>query len=214
MDKSENEPCMSRYEACPHCRMPNHLEIADWFTVPVHLNPGGGHHSGICFVAKCSSCGGSSLYRTAFGEYPDDFPNAKLVWPRNAELPESVPPAVRTRYTEAWRVQHQSPSSYAVQIRRALEAICNDRGLTKGSLQQRLRALESDGHFPSLIADISNALRVLGNLGAHDSDRELTIYDTARIDECFRAILDYLYIMPARLAAIRSLTDATGNENA
>ncbi len=84
-------------------------------------------------------------------------------------------------------------------IRRALEAICDDRGIEKGSLVQRLRQLAERGEVPPLLAEVSDTLRILGNLGAHSSDMSVTPPDTWAIDDFFRAIIEYVYVAPSKL---------------
>lgn len=199
-----------RYETCPHCRTVHWIRCDDVRSLPVRRRPNGGFHLGFCFIAECSGCGGTLVYTSTAGTDYDDFRNeSDLVWPASGALHQSIPERVRQIYLDAHRVQLVSPSSFAVQIRRALEAVCEDMGYGKssGDLASRLRLLERDGHFPSLVVNVSHTLRVLGNLGAHATSKELSLGDTSRIDASFRAILDYLYVLPARLLDLRGIDE-------
>lgn len=191
---------------CPHCRNVHWLRCEANYFFPVRRRPHGGFHGGFCFVALCEGCSGAVIFTSAGGTaLEDEFLEADLAWPSSGELHESIPEKVRSVYSEAHRVQLVSPSSFAVQIRRALEAVCEEKGYDdkRGNLAARLELLERDGHFPRLFGDVSHALRVLGNLGAHASSKELSLSDTRRIDANFRAVLDYLYVLPARLQELK-----------
>jgi len=63
-----------------------------------------------------------------------DFHLADLIWPDPGVLHQAVPKAVAECYIEASRIKNLAPNAFAVQIRRALEALCDDRGAKKGIL--------------------------------------------------------------------------------
>ena len=88
-------------------------------------------------------------------------------------MDESVPSAVANNYREAKAVQNVSPNAFAVLIRRALEAMCDDRGVPTGRLQQRLEQLAKRGEIPPILAEITSVLRTLGNSGAHNTIGQL-----------------------------------------
>ena len=204
---------LKRYEMCPHCRSVHWIEYSASYFLPVRRRPSGGFHGGFCFVARCFGCGGALIYTSTRGwDLEEEFRNCDLVWPSTGKLHKSIPEKIRLIYSEAYRVQLVSPSSFAVQIRRALEAVCEDKGCDKSKLDlaARLRLLEQNGHFPRLVGDVSHALRLLGNIGAHDPSKELSLEDTWRIDASFRAVLDYLYVLPARLIELREIDSNSG----
>ena len=68
--------------------------------------------------------------------------------PEAGHLDSSVPSAIVKVYEEAYRIKAIAPNAYAGQIRRALEAISEDRGATKGTLQARLKELSDKGEIP------------------------------------------------------------------
>ncbi|MEI7730318.1 MAG: DUF4145 domain-containing protein [Verrucomicrobiota bacterium] len=103
-------------------------------------------------------------------------------------------------YREAKRVQNISPNAFAVLLRRALEALCDDRGLASDSLARRLKELSNRGEIPSKLSEISTILRELGNTGAHHTTKKLTVPLTWTMDEFFRSLVEYIYVAPHRLA--------------
>jgi len=147
----------------------------------------------------CSSCNQPLLYdgieRAEYGEWP------QLAYPLPGELHEAVPEAVRDTYHEAFTIKAKVPRAYAILIRAAIEAICADKGIHKGNLQKRLKALVAGGFVPPTLAQMTDVLRILGNAAAHDSVQKITIPMTWAIDEFFRAIVEYVYVAPAKLAA-------------
>jgi len=46
-------------------------------------------------------------------------------------------------------------------------------------------------------------LRVLGNVGAHSDSQKITVPMTWGMDDFFRAIIEYVYIAPSRLAEFK-----------
>jgi hypothetical protein len=57
----------------------------------------------------------------------------------------------------AARIRHTAPNAYAVQIRRALEAVCDDRGAAGKVLADRLQNLVDRGELPTVFDDFINA---------------------------------------------------------
>jgi hypothetical protein len=118
------------------------------------------------------------------------------------EKPSSVPEKVRKIYEEALRVKDE-PNSFAVQIRRALEAICIDRGEQGKNLNDDLIRLSEAGVFPPIVAEIAQELRDVGNTGAHAKPRDVGDEQVQAIDDFFNLVATYVYEMPASLEAYR-----------
>jgi hypothetical protein len=168
------------------------------------------------FVCACETCK-ELILRSAISmpsSIPKDtlFITAPIQWPNPNQLHESVPESIRTIYDEAIRIRLLAPNAFAVQIRRALEAMCKDRGAKKGVLQVMLKELASRGEIPPVLAEMTDVLRLLGNIGAHASDESITPSQARAINEFFRAIIEYVYIAPSKLQEFRnSLKKAQGD---
>jgi hypothetical protein len=153
------------------------------------------------YVAICSTCEEILLYHSICGVVSDEhFTRAALLYPKSGELHESVPAPVRGSYSEAARIRNVAPNAYAVMVRRALEAICDDRGIPPGSLHKRLEELVGRGEIPPRLAEMSAVLRILGNTGAHSAPKSVTVPMTWAMDEFFRAIVEYVYVAPSKIA--------------
>ncbi len=114
----------------------------------------------------------------------------------------ALPPGVQKQFDSAHRVKPIDPSSYAVGIRRMLEAVCADQGESKGTLEARIKALVEAKKLPEVFAGMATQLRTLGNWGAHDAATEVQEDDVPLIEEFAEAILDYLYWAPAKLSSV------------
>jgi len=193
---------------CPHCGNNAHQEVVGKhnFQDPTSRDVT------FYFLAKCETCERPLLYQTAaqrlgigvilastFSATADE-----LLWPATTRLHPSVPPTVRTRYEEAAGIRARSPNGFANQIRQALEAICRDRGLADGTLHNRLRQLAARGELPPVLVEMTDVLRMLGNMGSHDDEESVDPAYVGAIDEFFRAVVEYVYVAPCRVAEFRA----------
>jgi uncharacterized protein DUF4145 len=165
---------------------------------------------GTYFVATCGTCHQLLLYweqGDPANEGPsgplDYFRQSGLIWPEAALPKNAVPAPVAAIYQEAAVVKRLSANSFAVQIRRALEAVCADRGASGRSLYEMLTELARRGDLPPVLVEMTDVLRLLGNVGAHASDRTVRPSQVDALDEFFRAVIEYVYIAPARLRRFR-----------
>ena len=129
------------------------------------------------------------------------------MWPKRGHvLSDAVPPQVKEAYERALTVRAE-PNSFAVQIRRALEAICIDRGERGDNLNEDLGKLATAGVFPPIVAEIARELRQIGNTGAHVKPRTVEQEQAEAIDDFFHDVVRYVYDAPANLKAYRGLLD-------
>jgi len=84
-----------------------------------------------------------------------------------------------------------------------LEYICVDQKASGKDLYGKLQDLITKGILPGYFGDITDLLRVVGNLGAHASDKTLDIWDAELIDEFFRFVIEYVYVAPAKIKRMK-----------
>lgn len=194
---------------CPHCgnRTPHKFVFQHTYTAVWYGQDGKPSEEpfvdSMYFIYECSTCHDLSLYEGI----PDSGVKPTLEFPKGDTLDNSVPDCVACNYREAKRVQIVSPNAFAVLIRRALEAMCDDRGISSGRLQQRLEELANRGEIPPVLAEITSVLRTLGNSGAHNTDQNVTVPMTWKMDKFFRTLIEYVYVAPALLREFRQKTD-------
>jgi DNA-binding SARP family transcriptional activator len=127
------------------------------------------------------------------------------LWPLALALPPEAPDRVRKIYEEARAIKRHSPSSFVVQIRRALEAVANDKSAEGKTLMTKTEWLINQGYLPEVFGEMSHISRIIGNLGAHDAENDVTEDDVEVVDEFFRAIIEYLYVASAKVAHVKQL---------
>ncbi len=201
-----DEP-QQRIDFCPHCgnRAPQRLRLTQEYQAQAWYTDTGieAPMPAVYYVVECATCNQLLIYQELLPE-PDHggFATAELAWPSYG-LGPAVPGSVREIYSEATRIKSVAPNAFAVQIRRGLEAICKDRGAAKGPLVKQLEELSVRGEIPATLAQASDVLRLVGNIGAHASDDSVHPLQANAIDNFFKAIVEYVYESPRRIAEFK-----------
>lgn len=82
------------------------------------------------------------------------------------KMPKYIPLAIRSDYEEAYSILDLSPKASATLSRRCLQGMIRDFwGITKGNLYEEINELK--GKIPKTQWDAINAVRSIGNIGAH-----------------------------------------------
>ena len=89
-------------------------------------------------------------------------------------------------------------------IGRTLEAVCNYEKATGKDLNDKVNNLFSLNRIPKTLAEMAHQLRQIRNLGAHDKEDEVTEEDVPIMRDFVEAILEYLYVAPAKIEAVRT----------
>lgn len=202
---------------CPHCGnyAPQKLVHTQPYSEKAWSAADGSEENfpAIYFVVACETCHQLLLYcHTGIGSEADSFYKADLVWPQ-WNLHSAVPRTVAKIYAEAVRIKSLAPNAFAVQIRRALEALCEDRGAKKTSLQACIKELADKGEIPPVLAEATDVLRLLGNVGAHAADMTVHPLRVFAIDDFFRVIVEYVYIAPRKLEEFKQRSKDYGAQN-
>ena len=193
---------------CPHCGHPSPqiLALTQKYQETLYATDGEILEGidGVYYVSICETCNQLILYGAmGIGVRPERFTSAGLIWPKLGSLHEAVPQRVQQIYQEAHTIRHVAPNAFAVQIRRGLEALCDDRGAKTGSLSKRLAELVSRGELPPVLGEMTEVLRLLGNLGAHAAAVDVHLGQIPALDDFFRAVVEYVYVAPAKVKAFR-----------
>ena len=138
-----------------------------------------------------------------------EFQNAELEYPEAGRLHVSVPQTIRDVYEEAARIREIAPNAFAVQIRRALEALCEDRSAKGRSLADKLKDLSDRAEIPPVLAEMTDVLRLIGNIGAHGIGESVHPIQANAINEFFMAVVEYVYVAPAKLRAFKERMESS-----
>ncbi|WP_405112673.1 DUF4145 domain-containing protein [Micromonospora sp. NBC_01405] len=161
--------------------------------------------------------GGASMYVARTGNGPGA--NGGRVqwrgihwWPTpgmTAPNPD-VPVSVAGEVAEGSRcLAVQAPRAAVVMFRGALAEIVHDRGSEtakgKNTLFAQLKQMTDDGDLVPALSDWASHIRVLGNAGAHPSTlAPVSMEEAEELLRLVNALLDYLYVMPAKVQRART----------
>jgi hypothetical protein len=125
-------------------------------------------------MVQCHRCHEPTLQaREDFGGGFADDARPTTVYPAPPRLSTSVPSGLRREWEEARTCF--SAKAYAacvVMVRRTLEGTCADQGVKEKHLAKALKHLAAEGLVDETLARWADALRIVGNQGAHYTGRQ------------------------------------------
>lgn len=146
-------------------------------------------------LAACLKCGDPLLaIEEDYGNGWDEEP--VTVWPQTHQIVSPlIPEPLRRQQTETQKCfSIKAYTATVVMVRRTLEGICLDQGAQGKTLMQMLENLAQSGKIEGRFQEWSQALRTLGNEGAHFSTRSITAEDAADAIVFTEALMDYIYV--------------------
>lgn len=156
------------------------------------------------YLTKCIICGGISLY------YDDEFDlrrgyitEATLCYPVIKNASKEIPKQIRKTYHEALKVEKVSYAAFALLVRKTLELLCKDQKAQGSNLKTQLDDLSKRGIIPETLGHMADALRILGNISAHDGDYEIVYPEIHAMKDFIIAMLEYVYVAPAKIKAFQ-----------
>lgn len=126
------------------------------------------------------------------------------LWPPSLIIPQEVPERVRNIYEKARGMKNRWPGSFVVEIRRALEAVMKERNAEGDNLASKINWLIQNKHLPEAFGEMGRLAKDIGNIGAHDDEKDVQPSDADSADDFFRAIIEYIYVAPARVAQVKA----------
>ncbi|MFE9108339.1 DUF4145 domain-containing protein [Streptomyces collinus] len=144
-------------------------------------------------LVRCQECFGPLLLAQ-----DDPFDHPERVWPNpdGRELSSNIPESLRREHSEARAcLKAKAYTAVAVMVRRTLEGVCSDQGVTKRQpLVASLRELHQQGKIEGRLLEWAEALRALGNQGAHFTGVQVSREDATDALALAEALLDYMYV--------------------
>lgn len=148
-------------------------------------------------LAKCLNCDKPILLSEYFIDIEGNYYSQGKVtlYPeKETNFVANAPKTIIKPYREA--IKCYKANAYepcVIMCRKGIEAICYDKGESKGNLVNKLRKLKDNGILEDTFFNWSNELREIGNLGAHSHDTEINKQDAKDTLEFFKALILYLY---------------------
>ncbi len=193
--------------ACKHCGNKTVQEVEHQLTTREEIYDLTGEIAGMAenyyFLTKCKTCNGVSLYTNwEYDDNPFSLDASMLLYPVEKHFVGDVPKAIYESYAEAKKVEKLSPLAFSILIRRALEFICEHQGAKKKNLMENIQYLATMNIIPAALAKMADAIRLLGNLGAHSTEKMISADDAKALDEFFIALIEYVYVVPKKLKSV------------
>lgn len=128
---------------------------------------------------------------------------AQVLWPGDDRTPSPlIPEQLRRELLEARDcVRARAYSSAVVMIRRLLEGVCRDHGVTAHPLFKGLHELRRKGLIDGRLPAWAEQLRVIGNEAAHIGGGPIDQSDAEDAVGLAEALLDHLYVVTPRYEA-------------
>lgn len=189
---------------CGHCLRTSTFELRGEYA-----------HRGIKYVSdvkswymwECLGCLHPTIVEHYYAVSVDEIifdEKLNILYPTDKTPLNDLPETIKKRYLAVLKVENIEPSACAVLIGRTLETICNYEKASGKTLSEKLNNLVQSDRIPKTLAEMAHQLRQIRNLGAHDAEDEVTEEDVPIILDFLEAILEYLYVAPAKIAAIQT----------
>ncbi|MDQ0843362.1 DUF4145 domain-containing protein [Streptomyces sp. V1I6] len=145
----------------------------------------------------CLHCKQPQLWQEPVGSGGSE--ERQRLWPQVAALAEGIPASIAREMMEARACfDAKLYTAAAVMVRRTLEGMCIEQGTQKKALFQALQELRDNGKIEGRLFEWAQALRVLGNQGAHFSKEAVSRKDAADALSLAEALLNYIYVFTAK----------------
>lgn len=168
-------------------------------------------------VLKCPSCRNYNIinayWDSSYGKvteskkyediYCGDNVYETILYPVVYELSNGangiVPNDILKTFRKSLELKSVDSDSCLVKLRKTLELICNDKNVIGHNLNDKLKKLFELGILPSTLKSASNITRKLGNMGAHESDIEISTTELSSTIKLVEYIIQYIYILPKEI---------------
>lgn len=126
------------------------------------------------------------------------------VWPYPKKNFLDLPTSVKQSLEEAEKCFNVNANlACSVMCRRTLESLCVDLDVLGKSLPDKLKELKMKGVIDGRLAEWGEALRQMGNIGAHASNNHINKQDARDILDFTIAICEYVYTLTGKYEEFR-----------
>ena len=167
-------------------------------------------------LLRCDACGQALVViQEESQDYGESFKWDEMVrvWPDGLRpLSTAVPEALRKEHQESRKcLDAKAYTAVVVMVRRTLEGVCALHGIRERDLYRSLRKMRDGELIDHRLLEWAEALRVLGNEGAHFTGEQVSREDAADALALSEALLDYLYVLSAKFQEFQERRKARKN---
>lgn len=182
---------------CPTCNSIVETGVIFTYTYNVNYTDELENEGTAIILSKCLNCERPFLTEEQFHNIEDhSWTNSKIqLHPlSDNEALKNAPDLVINPYKEAKKCYRtQAYDACVIMCRKGIEAICKDKGETKGNLAKKLKNLKDKSILDDTLYSWTNELRLIGNDGAHSHDQIVTQEDAKDSIDFIDALITYLY---------------------
>jgi len=200
---AHDSPEIDRKLICPHCGKPatqRLVSLAPYLASAYAPDGAEIEEPGVTFIAACNQCGQIILYED-LGEFlsASDYQSGDICYPTMEWRHSSVPRVVREAYEVAIQVQAGEPAAFVSRALRALQSVCDDRGVDGRTLRDRFRMLSDRGEIPEALANVADGLMSLVEGPAVNAVQQIHAMHVLLFDQLVRAVIEHVYVAPFKL---------------
>jgi hypothetical protein len=201
MSSTQEEAQPDRVFVCPRCEEPalGHIRgIAVWDGWNIDITESTSPEVEYALI-QCDTCRQVSVQvREGYGiGFDEDTPG--IVFPSPRQLSWDVPEPLRREFEEAQACfTAKAHEATVVMVRRVLEGTCKENNVQERTLVKGLYKLRADGLIDTTLAEWADALRILGNEGAHYTGKQVSRDDAEDALAFAEALLDHIYVLRKR----------------
>ena len=181
-------------DRCPHCGVARPVLVQQWkASTKDHADQNPRFWTGY----KCYSCGGIVMAVSPHSAGAE----INQIWPAQDTVSDTVPPRAREFLSQAIASIH-APSGAVMLTASAVDAMLKERGLKSGSLNARIDEAAANHLITAEMAAWAHEIRLDANDQRHaDEAASLpTAEDASKALEFAKALAQFLYVLPARVA--------------
>jgi hypothetical protein len=156
-------------------------------------------------LASCEICWQTLVIRKSVEGEEKRKLIVEILWPTpERTLSDVVPESLRLEHAEARACFNaKAYTATVVMVRRTLEGVCSDHGITKKPLYVALEEMRSSELIEGRLFEWAQELRVLGNDAAHFTGRAVSSQDAEDALSLAEALMDYMYVFSAQFDKFR-----------
>lgn len=196
---------------CPHCGNTTSFSIAAEGSQPTVISIENQERTTWTTwrVLLCLTCLRPILERDVqkvngpIGTRPARGATPEMLYPVTQPSLDHLPPVIRRMYEETLRIEKRSPRACLVMSNLTLEAVCEHEKVKGDSLAERLSHLGEIDRIPKPLAALTSQLPAFRQSEPHLAEEEITQEEVAEVLDFIGAVLEYLYIAPAKVQALR-----------
>ena len=128
-----------------------------------------------------------------------EWTEAATLYPQRKRLPIEVPSNIRNAFIEAESCHMGGHYTAAAGMcRKAVQAVCDNKGATGKNLEKQIDSLETTGVIDSTLTTWSHALRKAGNTALHDTNVTVKEVDSADLLAFTEALINVVFVVGQR----------------